>query len=101
MDKMKHDQIVPCLDKIIVKRDTADMKTYGGLYIPETSQEEPAHGTVVAVGPGAIGHDGRRCKMSVKVGDKVYFTKNAVIDIQHNGSDHVMMKEDRVLLIED
>lgn len=97
---MKHDKIVPMQDKILVKRADAPTVSKGGIIIPEIAQEELQYGTVVAVGPGKVQSNGRRAEMSVKPGDKIYFTKNAVIDVMHDGVEHLMMKEDRVLLIE-
>lgn len=96
---MKHDKIIPLQDKILVKRAEAPTKSKGGIIIPEIAQEELQFGSVVAVGPGKVKSNGKRAEMSVKAGDKVYFTKNAVIDVMHDGSEHLMMKEDRVLLI--
>ena len=97
---MSTDIIKPCGDKILVKRADAETKTKGGLIIPELATEEQAFGTVIAVGPGKVDEAGRRHPMTVKAGDKVYFTKNAVIEVKHNGEDLLMMKEDRILLIE-
>lgn len=97
---MNHDKIVPMQDKILVKRAEAPSTSKGGILIPEIAQEELHYGTVIAVGPGKIQSNGRRAEMSVKPGDKIYFTKNAVIDVMHDGSEHLMMKEDRVLLVE-
>lgn len=97
---MKHDKIVPMQDKILVKRADAPTMSKGGIIIPEIAQEELHYGTVVAAGPGKVQANGRRAEMSVEPGDKIYFTKNAVIDVMHDGAEHLMMKEDRVLLIE-
>jgi len=96
---MKHDRIVPIHDKILVKRAESPTISKGGIIIPEIAQEELQFGTVIAAGPGKVQSNGKRAEMSVKSGDKVYFTKNAVIDVMHDGYEHLMMKEERVLLI--
>lgn len=96
---MKKDIIKPSGDKILVKRADPETKTKGGIIIPELAMEDQAFGTVIDVGPGKIDEKGHRHPMTVKAGDKIYFTKNAVIEVQHNGSEHLMMKEERVLLI--
>lgn len=98
---MKHDKIIPMQDKILVKRADAPTVSKGGIIIPEIAQEELHYGTVVAVGPGKVQSNGRRAEMSVKPGNKVYFTKNAVIDVMHDGVEHLMMNENRVLLIDE
>jgi chaperonin GroES len=97
---MKHDAIKPINDYIIVKQAPADEKTKGGLYIPEIAKEVPLYGQVVATGPGKKDKRGILQPTQVKVGDHVYFTKNFTVEIKHNGLEHLMMKEDRVLLIE-
>ena len=97
---MKKDKIKPMGDKVLIKRADAETKTKAGLYLPEGSAEAPAYGKVVAVAPGRVNLKGIREPMNVKVGDHVYFTKNAVIEVEHNGVEHLMMKEERVLLIE-
>ena len=87
-------------DKVIVLQTPPDEKTDGGLYIPELSQEAPKHGTVVAVGTGMSEYGKAKAPMQVKVGDRVYFGKHAVIEIQHDGKEHLIMKENNILLIE-
>jgi chaperonin GroES len=94
------EMIAPMADKILVKRADPPDTTAGGLFIPENFKETTCYGVVVAVGPGKINARGTREPMSVKVGEKVYFAKNAVVEVQHNGSEHILMKEERVFLIE-
>lgn len=98
---MKKDAIKPLQDQILVKRSEPKGKTLGGIIIPEIALEDTGYGTVVAIGPGKINSKGLREIMSVKVGDVVYFTKNATIEVQHKGVEHLIMKEERVLVIQD
>ena len=97
---MKHAEIKPTGDKILVKQAEPEKTTKGGLFIPEIASEAPSYGTVIAVGPGKKDDKGNIQKLQVKAGDKIYFTKNATVEVMHNGAEHLMMKEERVLLIE-
>lgn len=99
---MKQDKIRPIHSNIIVKPDDADEKTSSGiLWIPNAAQEKPLRGTVVAISKGKLKEDGSRETMDLKVGQKVFFTKNYTTEIQHNGSEHLLMNQNRVLLIDD
>lgn len=93
-------KVKPIQDKILVKRAEAKDVTKGGLFIPQMAIEQPLYGKIIAVGPGKVDAKGTRTQMSVKPGEHIYFTKNATTEVQHNGSEHLIMKEDRVLLIE-
>ena len=65
----------PLHDRVVVKRIAEDAKTAGGIIIPDTVQEKPQEGEVVAVGPGALNDEGKRVALDVKVGDRVLFGK--------------------------
>ena len=64
----------PIGDRIIVRREAAEGKTAGGIVLPDTAQNKPQRGEVLAVGPGKAKKDGGRAAMQLKVGDKVLFT---------------------------
>jgi len=64
----------PISDRIIVRREVADDKTAGGIVLPDSAQNKPQRGTVMAVGPGKMKKDGSRATMQLKAGDKVLFT---------------------------
>ena len=64
----------PLHDRVVVKRIDADTKTKSGIIIPDSAQEKPSEGEVIAVGPGKVKKDGTRAAMQLKVGDKVLFT---------------------------
>ena len=93
--------IVPMGSRILVKPTPENEQTKGGLYIPEIAREKTLHGVVVATGKGAKDEHGKFQPMYIKVGQKVYYTKNATTEVMHNGSEHLLMKEDRVLLIDE
>ena len=65
----------PLHDRVVVKRVKEEEKTKGGIIIPETAQEKPQEGEVIAVGPGARDEDGEYIKPDVKVGDRILFGK--------------------------
>ena len=86
---------------MLVKRLESEEKTAGGLYIPDTAQEKPSKGPVVAVGPGKIAENGSRVAMAVKKGDEVLFNKYAGTEIKLDGVDHLVMREEDILAIID
>ena len=93
--------IRPLNDRILVLRTEEEQKTSGGIIIPDTAKEKPQQGTVVAVGPGKMGEDGKRMALEVKKGDKILFSKYAGTEIKIDGVEHVFMKEDDILGILD
>ncbi len=90
-------KIKPLNDRILVKREEGEKKTKGGLIIPDTAKEKPQKGTVVAVGPGKMGEDGKRISMDVKAGDKILFSKYAGTEIKIDDVEHSFMREDDIL----
>jgi chaperonin GroES len=72
----------PIGDRIIVRRESADEKTAGGIILPDTAKNKPQRGEVVAVGPGKVKKDGTRAPMQLKAGDKVLFTSWAGDEFQ-------------------
>ncbi|MFZ1751324.1 MAG: co-chaperone GroES [Saprospiraceae bacterium] len=84
----------PINDRVVVKPAPAEEKTSGGIIIPDTAKEKPQRGEVVAVGPGKEDH-----KMTVKKGDIVLYGKYAGQEINHEGQDFLIMREDDILVI--
>jgi chaperonin GroES len=70
-------EITPLYDRVLIRPIKPDSKTAGGIIIPDTAQEKPIQGEVVAVGEGRITNEGNLIPLKVKVGDKVIFSKNA------------------------
>ncbi len=85
----------PLKDRVLIKPHEAEVKTASGIYIPESAQEKPQRGTVVAVGSGKKDEP-----MTVKVGDVVLYGKYSGTEIKINGEDYLIMKEDDILLVE-
>jgi chaperonin GroES len=87
----------PLGDRVVVKRVKEEEKTKGGIIIPDTAQEKPQEGEVIAVGPGARDEDGERIAMDLKVGDRVLFGKWSGTEVKIDGEDLLIMKESDVM----
>ncbi|GIX19986.1 co-chaperone GroES [Erythrobacter cryptus] len=87
----------PLHDRVLVRRIEADTKTAGGIIIPDSAQEKPSEGEVIAVGDGARDEDGERIPMDVKVGDRVLFGKWSGTEVKINGEDLLIMKESDIM----
>ena len=87
----------PLHDRVVVRRIEAQEKTKGGIIIPDTAQEKPMQGEVIATGPGARGDDGRLHPLDVKVGDKVLFGKWSGTEVKIDGEELLIMKESDVM----
>jgi chaperonin GroES len=86
--------IKPLADRVIVEPAAAETKTASGIIIPDTAQEKPQKGTVVAVGNGKKDEP-----MTVSVGDKVLYGKYAGTEFKYEGSDFLIMRESDILAI--
>jgi len=86
--------IKPLADRVLVEPAAAETKTSSGIIIPDTAKEKPQKGTVVAVGPGT-----QENPMTVKVGDQVLYGKYAGTELQYEGKDYLIMKENDLLAI--
>jgi len=90
-------KIRPLQDRVIVKRVEEEEKTKGGIIIPDTAKEKPVEGLVVAVGKGKILESGTKLEMTVKVGDRILFSKYGGNEIKIDGVEHLIMREDDIL----
>ena len=87
----------PLHDRVLVKRLEQEEKTAGGIIIPDTAQEKPSEGKVVAVGSGARRDDGTVVALDVKAGDNVLFGKWSGTEVTVDGQDLLIMKESDLL----
>ncbi|NLH80918.1 MAG: co-chaperone GroES [Phyllobacteriaceae bacterium] len=87
----------PLADRVVVKRIEAEMKTAGGIIIPDTAKEKPQEGEVVAVGTGARDDAGKLIPLDLKAGDKVLFGKWSGTEVKIDGQDLLIMKESDIL----
>ena len=94
MEKIK---VRPLDDRVIVETMAAEEKTAGGLVLPDSAQEKPQRGKVVAVGPGRLLDNGERGQLSVAVGDEVIYGKYGGMDIEVNGEEVKIVRESDIL----
>ena len=90
-------KIRPLQDRILVKRIDEEEKTKGGIIIPDSAKEKPQEGKVIAVGNGKISDDGKVQPLDVKKGDKLLFSKYAGTEVNLDGEEHLIIREDDVL----
>jgi chaperonin GroES len=87
----------PLGDRVVVRRVQEDQKTPGGIIIPDTAQEKPQEGEVIAVGPGALDEHGKRVAPEVKAGDFVLFGKWSGTEVKVDGEELLIMKESDIM----
>ena len=87
----------PLHDRVVLTRIDAEVKTAGGIIIPDTAKEKPQEGRVVAIGPGGRDQAGKLIAIDVKVGDRVLFGKWSGTEVKIDGQDLLIMKESDIL----
>lgn len=97
MAKSDKGTLRPLDDRIVVEPQEAEAKTAGGILLPDTAQEKPQQGKVVAAGPGKLGENGQRLAMSVKVGDTVLYGKYSGSDVEVAGKEIKILRESELL----
>ena len=91
----------PMHDRVLVRRMDEDSKTAGGIIIPDSAQEKPSQGVIVAVGTGLRTEDGKITPLDVKPKDKVLFGKWSGNEVTIDGEELIIMKESDILGIID
>ncbi len=87
----------PLHDRVVVRRVDEDTKSAGGIIIPDTAQEKPMQGEIIAVGNGARGDDNEIVPLDVKKGDKVLFGKWSGTEVKIDGEELLIMKESDIM----
>ncbi|HWP57303.1 MAG TPA: co-chaperone GroES [Candidatus Acidoferrales bacterium] len=90
-------KIRPLQDRVIVKRIAEEEKSSGGIIIPDTAKEKPQEGKVVAVGKGKLDEDGKLIPPEVKVNDRVLFGKYSGTEVNIEGEEHLILREEDIL----
>jgi len=90
-------KIRPLHDRVLVRRVQEDVKTAGGIIIPDTAQEKPMEGEILAVGDGGRTEDGKIHPLDVKKGDRVLFGKWSGTEVKIDGEELVIMKETDIM----
>ena len=86
--------IIPLADRVLIQQAEAETTTASGIIIPDTAQEKPQKGTVIAVGKGTKDNP-----MTVKIGENILYGKYAGTELKYNGADYIIMKESDILAI--
>ena len=90
-------KLKPMSDRIVVRVFEAEEKTASGIILPDTAQEKPSEGEIVAVGPGKTNDAGTLIKMSLKKGDKVLYGKYSGTEVKVDGENLLIMRESDIL----
>jgi chaperonin GroES len=90
-------KIRPLHDRVLVKRLDEELKSAGGIVIPDNAAEKPDQGEVVAVGKGKILEDGKIRPLDVKVGDRILFGKYSGQTVKVEGTEYMVMREDDIM----
>ena len=92
-------KVRPLHDRILVRRIEGEEKTKGGLIIPDTAKEKPQEGKVIAVGKGKVNDGGELRPLDVHKGDRILFGKYSGTEIELEGEEHLIIREDDVLAV--
>ena len=92
-------KVRPLHDRILVKRVEEEKKSKGGIIIPDTAKEKPQEGRVVAVGTGKVLENGTTRALEVGKGDRVLFGKYSGSEVNIDGEEHLIIREEDVLAI--
>ena len=90
-------KIRPLQDRVIVKRIEEEEKSKGGIIIPDTAKEKPQEGKVIAVGKGKVNDEGKITPLDIKVNDRILFGKYSGTEINIDGAEHLIMREEDIL----
>ena len=87
----------PLHDRVVVERIDAEAKSAGGIIIPDTAQEKPSQGEIIAVGPGGRDEAGKLIPIDLKKGDRVLFGKWSGTEVKLDGVDYLIMNESDIM----
>lgn len=91
--------LVPVGDNVLILPLDAEIKTAGGIVLPDTAQKKPTEGEVVAVGPGRVLDNGDRAPMPVKVGDVVVYARYGGTEVTVDGKDYIVLSADQIYAV--
>jgi chaperonin GroES len=95
-------KIRPLQDRVIIKRIAEEEKSKGGIIIPDTAKEKPQEGKVIGVGKGKLDENGKVVPLEVKVNDRVLFGRYSGTEINIDGEEHLILREEDILgILED
>lgn len=91
--------IRPLGDRVVIKAVDREQQTATGIYLPDTAQEKPQEGIIIAVGPGKLLDNGTRATIDVKEGDKVLFSKYAGTEVKQGSEEYMILRESDILAV--
>lgn len=92
-------ELKPLGDKVVVEVLEAEEKTASGIYLPDSAKKKPTEGKVIAIGNGRVLDNGERNTLTVKVGDRVLFSKYGGNEVTLEGRDYTILDEDQIYAI--
>ena len=92
-------KVRPLADRVVVEPAPAEDVSSGGIILPDTAQEKPQQGTVVAAGPGKVSDSGSTVAMEVKKGDKGLYGKYSGTEFSYEGTEYLIMRESDILAV--
>ena len=91
--------IKPLGDRVIIELVEQEEKTASGIVLPDSAQEKPQEGKVVAVGSGRVNDKGEKVALEVSTGDRIIFSKFAGTEVKYEGTEYLILREDDILAI--
>ncbi len=91
--------VKPLADRVVVEPAAAEEMSSGGIILPDTAQEKPQQGTIVATGPGKVSDSGTLVTMELKKGDKILYGKYSGTEVSFEGTDYLIMRESDILAV--
>ena len=92
-------KIKPLADRVVVEPAEAEEESAGGIILPDTAQEKPQQGKIVAVGPGKVSDSGNLVEPTLKAGDSVLYGKYSGTEVTIDGNEYSIMRESDILAI--
>jgi len=92
-------KVKPLSDRVVVEPAPAEDVSSGGIILPDTAQEKPQQGTIVAAGPGKVSDSGKTVEMEVKKGDRILYGKYSGTEFSFEGTDYLIMRESDILAV--
>ena len=92
-------KVKPLSDRVVVEAAPAEDVSSGGIILPDTAQEKPQQGTIVAAGPGKVSDSGKTVAMEVKKGDRILYGKYSGTEFSFEGTEYLIMRESDILAV--
>ena len=92
-------KVKPLSDRVVVEPAPAEAVSSGGIILPDTAQEKPQQGTIVAAGPGKVSDSGKTVAMEVKKGDRILYGKYSGTEFSFEGTEYLIMRESDILAV--